>query len=469
MAIIKDKAMPKPTIFTKPKPKAPATYAPKAAVTKAKPIAKPAVPTATGGGYVGGGSLGGGYVGGALPATTPATSTAAAPAAPATGTPAAVTTGTPQANAYPWLDQQFGKYFQAIQQDFADRGLLDSTNKLQPMTELADAYSARWAQEARTDNQAAISNALALWERLTSANLARQNNELAAGMDYKYEGVAQPSIFADIFKNVYLPPTKSSGGPIGDAPVVERRPTMTRPLGVDTSRGNVIPTYTESAPNYAYRDQRADAEAALSLARQQEARLAQQAAQDAAIQNAYLKIAQEQGAAGAAEDASDDEKWAAMSDIAMNNYLAGKQVPGSNQTPTDLLNTFLSAYNIDVVGLAKQGDPRAISLIKSMYGDPEYEARVLSRMGVPGYSGVQTARPQSKATTHTQPTGLFNSPAFATLLPPTGAAMQFASDLSAGLTNKRAPQTFTGQKLYDIGSYISNNDAVKRFFGIRTK
>ena len=151
----------------------------------------------------------------------------------------------------------------------------------------------------------------------------------------------------------------------------------------------------------------------------------------------------------------------------MNNYLAGKQVPGSNLTPTDLLNTFLSAYNIDVVGLAKQGDPRAISLIKSMYGDPEYEARVLARMGVPGYSGVQTARPQSKATAHVQPTGLFNSPAFALL--PFGPPMQYASDLYAGLTDKRAPQTFTGQKLYDIGSYISNNDTVKRFFGIPAK
>ncbi len=317
-------------------------------------------------------------VGSASPA---AKSTAAAPAAPATGTPAAVTTGTPQANAYPWLDSQFGKYFQTIQQDFADRGLLDSTNKLQPMTELADAYSARWAQEARTDNQQAISNALALWERLTSANLARQANELAAGMDYKYEGVQQPSIFADIFKNVYLPPTKSSGGPIGDAPVVERRPTITRPLGVDTARGQVVPTYTESAPNYAYRDQQAAIQAQLALQRQQEARLAQQAAQESAISNAYLKLAQEQDARASRAAESESDPWALMADAIVANRMAGlDETPGDNMYPTQLFNTFKASYGIDLEELIRNGDERAEALVRSAYGDPAYADRVIARI-----------------------------------------------------------------------------------------
>lgn len=320
--------------------------------------------------------------------SAPATKTAAKTAKKPAPKPAAKPAPKPvvQENQYPWLDAQFNKYFNAIQQDFADRGLLDSTNKLQPMTELADAMSQRWAQEARTDNQQAISNALALWERLTSANLARQSNELAAGMDYEYEDVAQPSIFSDIFKNVYLPPTKSSGGPIGDAPVEERRPTMTRELGVDTARGRVIPSTTWSAPNYAYRDTQSNIASQLELQRQQEARLAQQAAQENAISNAYLKLAQEQAQGGADEGGAVNDVWAAMAqDVMTNRMQAQDEVQGNERHPTDLFTWFAAAYpEVDLEAEIRANNPRAIALVSSAYSDPEVASAVINRVKAGG-------------------------------------------------------------------------------------
>lgn len=323
------------------------------------------------------------------PVTKPAAKPAPKPAAKPAPKPAAKPAPKPvvQENQYPWLDAQFNKYFNAIQQDFADRGLLDSTNKKQPMTELADAMSQRWAQEARTDNQQAIQNALTLWDKLTSANLARQGNELAAGMDYEYEDVAQPSIFSDIFKNVYLPPTKSSGGPIGDAPVEERRPTMTRGLGVDTARGRVIPSTTWSAPNYAYRDTQANIASQLELQRQQEARLAQQAAQENAIANAYLKLAQEQAPGGTAgSEGGTNDVWAAMAqDVMTNRMQAQDEVQGNERHPTDLFTWFAAAYpEVDLEAEIRANNPRAIALVSSAYSDPEVASAVINRVKAGG-------------------------------------------------------------------------------------
>lgn len=275
-----------------------------------------------------------------------------APAAPAA--PAAAAPGT--SNRYPWLDSAYGKYYDKIQQDFADRGLLDSTNKIQPMTELADAYAQRYAQEARTDNQTAVQNAMSLWELLTSANLAKSQTELGAGLDYNYTGVAQPSIFSNILNQQYLPPLPGSG-PVGDAPVVSR------PVGVRQDKGEVVPTYTETAPNVAYRDNQANIAA------------------NRAIQNAYLKMAQDE--AGKAD--SDTAKWEQMAADVVQNKLAGKAAPGSNLFPNDIFESFQAAYGIDIVGLVRAGDPRAIALVRSAYDDPKVADAVIARMqGVPG-------------------------------------------------------------------------------------
>ena len=215
---------------------------------------------------------------------------AAATTAPTTTTTTAPTTTTNTTNQYPWLDSAFGKYFQAIQQDFADRGLLDSTNKLTPMTELADAYAQRYAQEARTDNQNAVTNAINLWSTLASGQLQLADLARLMGLDANMNLPTQPSIFSSIFNQSYLPPTKGTGQ-TGDAPTVTRAP------GVDTSRGEVVPTYGLSMKNKAFEAEQANAAA------------------NRAIQQAYLKLAQDEADRASAEY---DKTNAAMTDFARN-------------------------------------------------------------------------------------------------------------------------------------------------------
>lgn len=289
---------------------------------------------------------------------------AAATAAPTTTTTTAPATTTNTTNQYPWLDSAFGKYFQAIQQDFADRGLLDSTNKLTPMTELADAYAQRYAQEARTDNQNAVTNAINLWSTLASGQLQLADLARLMGLDANMNLPTQPSIFSSIFNQSYLPPTKGTGQ-TGDAPTVTRAP------GVDTSRGEVVPTYGLSMKNKAFEAEQANAAA------------------NRAIQQAYLKLAQDE----ASKADSDTAKWEQMAADVVQNKLSGKSAPGMNLYPTDLFESFQAAYGIDIAGLVRAGDARAIALVKSAYDDPKVAEAVIARMQ--GVAAPTTAAAQS--------------------------------------------------------------------------
>lgn len=312
------------------------------------------------------GSSSGGYraVGGGAPAAV----TAAAPAPPPpppnwvqVAQPPS-TAAAPAPSPYPWLDTEFGKYFGAIQQDFADRGLLDSTNKMGPMKELADAFTARYAQESRTDNQRAIDNAMRLWEMLTSGELSRAQLLGSTTMTMP----AQPGLFANIFNQPYLPPLKSAGGPVGDAKVVSKAPY------IHTDRGQVVPAYDEQVETLGYQQFQQDKA---------------DAAANRAIQQAYLKLAQEQAAREAVTfereqgGGTEDDKWEAMAQEMMGNRLRGLgEGKGTNAYPTQMLTYFKSAYGIDVEELVRQNDPRAIALVQSAYGDPKRAAAVIARM-----------------------------------------------------------------------------------------
>lgn len=333
---------------------------------KVAAMPKPYAPPTGGGGAVGGG--GGGISGGA-----------AAPAA--AYTPIAAPTGTVSGavNNYvdpkTWIDPQFDDYFGRIQQDFADRGLLDSTNKLTPMRELADAYTKRLAQERRVDYQNSVQNALSLWEKLTSGQLQQGSLALGAGLSPTLNMPAQPGLFSNIFNQQFLPPTKGTGQ-IGDAPVIER------PVGVDTSRGEVIPTYGMKYDNVAYRDSRADA------------------ASDLAIKQAYLKMAQAQESRAAAEAATGSDPWAQMASDVVQNQLAGKLEPGKNAYPTDLFESFRAAYNIDLEAEVRNGNPRAEALIRSAYTDPAYADAVIAR--IKGGSVPKMTDPAAEAAVQTR-------------------------------------------------------------------
>lgn len=304
---------------------------------------------------------------------TPAT-TAAPKAVATTPKPATTAVTTPAQTAapsYPWIDAAFKRYFDAIQQDFADRGLLDSTNKMGPMSQLAESYANTYAQQARQDNQQAIQNAMSLWELLTSGQLAKAQMALNAGLDANMNLPAQPSLFASIQNQSYLPPYKSSG-PTGDVP------TVTRKLGVDKERGEVIPSYTESYKNVAYRDSRADqaaqqalANSYLELARQQESRL--QSAQDAEL---------------GATEATDDEMWAEVSINVMDMLDKGLAAD-------DIIKRVNAVYGIDLMRDAAIGrNQRAQSIlallnkpfVPSTIGATPQTKATASTAGVPAYS-----------------------------------------------------------------------------------
>jgi hypothetical protein len=287
----------------------------------------------------------------AAKSTTAKSTTAKAAAAKAAAAKAAAakstTTSAPssQINPATWIDPEFKKYFDAIQQDFADRGLLDSTNKAQPLATLADTYAGRLAQAQQTQNQQAVQNALNLYQLLVSQELAKA--QLSGNYDMRFP--TDPELFKNIMNasyNTILP----GYGKTGDAKVVSDMPST------QAARGEKIPRYSVAIK---------------TVGQQAEERLKAAQAASQALQRAYLKIAQQQ-----AKDAATKNDLAiqqSKAELASKYGIGAENVaPSWNDIASDAISL---KYTTGTDGEQKYPEDEIVKLVNAQYGiDLEEEA-----------------------------------------------------------------------------------------------
>lgn len=251
----------------------------------------------------------------------------------------ATTTGAAYPSAYAATDAGFKRYYDAVQQNFADKGMYDSTTKRQPLLDVADAYASKLATEQRTDTQNAFTNAMNLWELITSGQLSKASLTGSRTVNLP----SQPGVFADIFN--YKIPQYSSTGPTGDADTANTTPYIHKQYG------DVIPSYDEQITTLDYKNAQTDAA---------------NAAKSLALQQAYLKLAQSQDArAATAAAAGADTTTEATTDwnTIATNILSAVQGGGDAGS---LLKEAYALYGVDILSEAKAGNPRAQAILDAI-------------------------------------------------------------------------------------------------------
>lgn len=273
----------------------------------------------------------------------------------------ATTTGAAYPSAYAATDAGFKRYYDAVQQNFADKGMYDSTTKRQPLLDVADAYASKLATEQRTDTQNAFTNAMNLWELITSGQLSKASLTGSRTVNLP----SQPGVFADIFN--YKIPQYSSTGPTGDADTANTTPYIHKQYG------DVIPSYDEQITTLDYKNAQTDAA---------------NAAKSLALQQAYLKLAQAQDARAAAATAEVDTggaksstghaTWADVSEYALSLLASGL-------TPEQAIRAATTKYELQsaLPRWLSTGNAEAVNFVKSIFGDDATASAFISSYAIP--------------------------------------------------------------------------------------
>ena len=276
----------------------------------------------------------------------------------------------PYPSAYAATDAGFKRYYDKVQQDFADRGLLDSTNKTRPLLDVADAYAAQLATQQRTDNQNAISNALSLWEMLASGALSRAQLEGSTTVRMP----AQPGVFSNVFNSAI--PQYSSNGPTGDATSNKKQPYL------DSARGEQVPSYDDSIKTLSFQNAKTDAA---------------NAAKSLSIQQAYLNLAkQKQFAELTADDAGSTDVW---DDIANDAIALLGDGSGSGYDKAMIMKAVNAQYGIDLFREAQGGNVRAQKIVELLgfnWRDIPDASTASTAQTTPSYTGGSSMPPTSK-------------------------------------------------------------------------
>lgn len=258
-----------------------------------------------------------------------------------------------QAQANSMFAPQRAASNQSLKASLADKGLMGSTGAIGAQQQNDQAWQAKineWA-DARfqanrnfgfQQNQANAQNAMRMWEMIQANELARKQ----LSNQYTFQPTTQAPIFADIFKQRFLAPTSSSG-PIGD-PVI------------DKTRGDVLPsTKVNFDTDAAVTERRVAADADANRKLQE---------QGLALQRAQMEFEQKAYGDSQAKESAGDDPWSIITKTALGNRQLGSPEEGQ-VFPTDLLNSWKSdpTIGVDVLGMAKAGDPKALAVIKILY------------------------------------------------------------------------------------------------------